>query len=372
MMKACTMPVSLTPSPSPKGGGELREPLRVVHVKFDGARCVHAAIETASCQACVEVCPKKAWHLDDAALEFDAGLCDGCGLCVPACPRQAIVLPLSFASRPVAGTTATLAACDRVAGHVPSCSESGYIPCLHAIGLGDLLRAYRSGQHLWLLAHGDCADCPRGCGESLFNKVSHLNRALRQRGRPFIVLREVSMSVWTSLLKSSAGQGQAQARRGFFRALSQRPAAMLLGENSLPEEERKPPGEFLPGGDDALMPWVVQLEATRCVGCHACVRVCPEGVIRFVETFSRDDVPAFHLHPRACTGCGLCLDVCAHQAVRLQPWAEPTQTTLPLIEQRCRRCGVDFYLPVDVFDGVRECWICGGAKHSNRMYQVMK
>ncbi|MCU0933369.1 MAG: 4Fe-4S binding protein, partial [Thiobacillaceae bacterium] len=80
--------------------------------ELDGARCVHAAIETATCRACVEACPRGAWRLDDAALELDASQCDGCGLCVPACPGRAIALPLTLAIRPVAGTTAVLAACD--------------------------------------------------------------------------------------------------------------------------------------------------------------------------------------------------------------------------------------------------------------------
>lgn len=345
--------------------------------ELDGARCVHAAIETASCRACVEVCPKKAWRLDDAALEFDSGLCDGCGLCVPACPRQAIVLPLALASRPVAGTNAMLAACDRAGGdgdvsdvvsagtnQTTHHDEPGHIACLHAIGLGELLRAYRAGQNIWLLAHADCTHCPRGQVEKLSTRLVHLNTALRQRGRPVIVLREVSLAAWKTLIKG-AGAVQGQLRRGFFVTLSRRPLAALLGENLLTEQEHKPPGEYLPDGDDALMPWVISLNASRCVGCHACSRVCPEAAIQF-----NAEIPAYHLRHRACTGCRLCQDVCQHHAVTLQPWAEPTQWKLPLVEQRCPRCGVVFHTPAEIFSHTRHCWVCDSDKRK-RLYQVM-
>jgi ferredoxin len=347
--------------------GEARLP------ELDGARCVHAAIETASCRACVEVCPKSAWRLDDAALEFDSGQCDGCGLCVPACPRQAIVLPLALASRLVAGTNAMLAACDRaggdaVEGDIGSVAaqhdQPGRIPCLHAIGLGELLRAYRAGQRIWLLAHADCTHCPRGQAERLSTRLSHINTSLRQRGRPVIVLREVSPAAWTTLIKG-VGTAQGQARRGFFVTLSRRPLAALLGEPSETEQEHKPPGEYLPDGDDALMPWVIRLNPSRCVGCHACSRVCPEAAIQFDA-----ETPAYRLRHRACTGCGMCQDVCQHHAVILQSWAEPTQTALPLVEQHCPRCGVAFHTPAESSSQPRFCWVCASDTRK-RLFQVM-
>jgi len=349
--------------------GEARLP------ELDGARCVHAAIETASCRACVEVCPRGAWHLDDAALEFDSGLCDGCGLCVPACPRQAIVLPLALASRPVAGTNAMLAACDRaggdaVASDIGSAAANhdgpGHIACLHAIGLGEMLRAYHAGQHVWLLAHGDCARCPRGQGEQLSTRLAHLNAALRQRGRRPIVLREVTLASWSALI-NIAGSGQAHARRGFFRALAEQPAAVLIGAPPVQEKEQaKPPGEYLPDGDDALMPWVIRLNLLHCVGCHACSQVCPEAAIQFDVEAS-----AYRLRHRACTGCGLCQDVCQHHAVTLQPWTEPTQWALPMVEQRCPCCGVGFHTPAEISSHTRSCWVCANATLKRRLYQVM-
>ncbi len=354
--------------------GEARLPV------LDATRCVHASIETASCRACVDVCPRGAWHLDDAALEFDSTLCDGCGLCQPACPRQAVAMPLvegfslgyalglSVARRPLAGANALLAACEQATGNKAETSELGYVPCLHAIGLVDLLRAYRAGERVWLLSRGDCAACPRGRGESLFTRVASVNVALRQRGRQVVVLREVSLPSWHALMNSEvvAESAASRARRGFFRALSQRPAAAILADNPLFEPEKKSPGEYLPDGDDALMPWVVCLDASRCVGCHACVRVCPQAAIQFDAA-----APAYHLHHRACSGCGLCGDVCQQHAVSLQAWGEPTQRVFPLVEQRCPCCGVVFYTPSALANPPQHCWVCANAKQKRRLYQVM-
>jgi ferredoxin len=261
----------------------------------------------------------------------------------------------------VAGTTVLVAVCDKVSTIT---SGAGWIGCLHAISLSDLLRSYGEGNRVWVLAHGDCGACSRGKVESVFSRVAHLNSMLRQRGRPAILLREVSAQAGLSLLAAAVAPA---TRRGFFRSLARRPATLLNADLVMENGRRQAPGEYLPVGDDAMMPWVVKLDPTCCIACHACARVCPEGAIRFDK-----EVPAYRLRHRACTGCGLCVDVCERQAVKIRSWAEPTQTSMTLAEKRCRSCGVDFHFPLARTDSSAQCWVCTHSRPSQRLYQVME
>lgn len=333
----------------------------------DAGRCVHSHIASASCRACVDICPTRAWRLDDEGLNLVEAACDGCGLCAPACPGTAISLSARPARRKVADTPAMLAACDKAMTGAPVPDGSrpdGLLGCLHGIGLSDLLGAYRRGYRVWLLAHGDCASCPRDRGEPVRERIERLNTALRQRGRAPMVSREISPQAAASLLSVS---DENVSRRDFFQALSRRPTAAVLGALAADEEiAAATMADLLPEGDDALMPWVVEIDASRCSGCHACARICPEGAIEFDAS-----APAYRLRHRACTGCALCRDVCEADAVGLLAWSEPKQTLVSLRGQRCRSCGVDFHKPVDAPNGTDLCRICATAKPARRLYQVM-
>jgi len=56
-----------------------------------------------------------------------------------------------------------------------------------------------------------------------------------------------------------------------------------------------------------------KVDDDKCIGCKACVNVCPEGAIKM------KDEKAF-IHEGSCIGCGECLTVCPVQAIELDQW----------------------------------------------------
>ncbi len=110
------------------------------------------------------------------------------------------------------------------------------------------------------------------------------------------------------------------------------------------------------------VPHAVRLDPSRCVACHACARVCPDGAIRCTEE------AAYRIESSRCTGCGLCIDVCDHDALRILPWASVTPGVLAWHGARCTACGAEYNTLAPAQD--TRCRICrerGGARQPDRI-----
>lgn len=327
--------------------------------ELEAARCVHAVLPAASCQACVAACPRGAWELGESSLCFDAAACDACGVCAPACPEQAIRMPLRLEQRRVAEIDTLLVRCERSGDE----GKVGRVPCLHRIGVHELLRHWREGRYVWLTRRGACERCERGHDNRLASRVASLNAGLAARRLPCIVLREVSPEVWRKLVSATAEAKP--MRRVFFAALRKRPLRVLNKGEAADETTMRPPGELLPEGYEGILPWHIRIDASRCVACHACVRVCPHGAIELAD----GALPLYRLRHRFCTGCRLCRDACAHEAVEPVSWGEPEARVIRLATHRCPACGQAFQVPVG--NRERVCWVCASARPARLKRQAM-
>lgn len=345
----------------------------VCQPRIEARVCVHGRCVWAGCQACVEVCPRSAVRLEKGGPILLPGQCDGCGLCVAVCPTRAVSgIALRPAWRVLSGRAVGFAACAQVR---PADGE-GTVPCLHALGLTDLLEAWRQGCGNWVVAQAPCDACPRGQGERLHARIEHLNALLRERGRAPIGLKALPPARWSSLLQALEVPAEVDPGRRRYLGLAARHGPVAGSEVSSPGEGCVGPGVYL--SDVGRLPWCIEIDPASCQACHACARICPSGAIVHEPRAEKPADPAkaqtdaaYRLEHARCSGCGLCADVCPNQAVRLRAWDRPRQWRLALQEAACARCGVPFAWPVGRTPAPRLCPVCARGQHKGRLYQVM-
>ena len=339
--------------------------------EMTGERCVHALVEVAGCRACEEVCPHSAWALDDQALRLDTDRCDGCGLCAAACPEGAIRCRQEIATGVLNGRQLALCACEKAG----LSSRDGVIPCLHAISLNDILALYRDGVRIWLAASADCAQCERGGGETLFERLFQVNTALASRQATQLLYGWRHRIEWERIRQriDTRFRGPGMTRRGLLRGALEQGVEQGLRRFGLggdASEAFTPPGGLMPARDQpAVWPRLPVIDGTRCDGCDACVKLCPHHAIAYEEQGNR---AVYRVQARDCTGCGICSDACGREAIRVDAWQTGAGDALALQRFVCRACGNPFHLPVrEASDPPDRCRVCQRRDNRNRLYQVV-
>ncbi len=333
-------------------------------------RCVHGKMESASCRSCVESCPQGAWLLDDAALSLNTQACDGCGLCMPACPESAIRVRHEIVIGHWQDSSIALCACEVA----QSPETEGVIPCVHAIGLAEVLRLYRKGVIQWYQLTADCDSCPRGQSVHLTDRLDALNRSLQASDLVGIGLSPVSATQWQKLHAKLGGKsaGPPLSRRGFltgFVSSSVRQGMELIGLFNDAPGPATPPGQLLPHSITTVWPCLPVIDSSLCNGCDACARLCPHGAIRLEKA---DGQISYQIKPQDCSGCRICVDVCDQRAVSLIEWELQSQLEILLTAINCTACGNPFHVPAGQSANPQAvCRICAQRNHNKNLYQVL-
>jgi len=360
--------------------------------EIKGERCVHALIETASCQACVDVCPQHSWILDDESLGLDTSTCDGCGLCVPACTEGAITQTKDCTIREENNKKVLLLACEYIESNTDSSVESSIQSnnwkCVHAVSASELLNLYHNGIRQIVVAKSNCELCVRGKVEHLNDRVCKIDKMLRHSHLAPLHYNEIPADQWYQLWKTpkKTASGPEMSRRMFFRSAIKQTVDMVLHQTTLDSAQ----SEFVPlakivdgdiesggfGEEQTLYPAVPVINPEKCNGCDTCFRACPHGALLFKLEAGK---ARYEINASVCTGCNICTDLCEKSAISILQWSTqtPASRVINLNVEKCHSCGTIFhYTSVRNTEGIvnnllrKQCNICEKVNHQKNLFQV--
>ena len=281
-----------------------------VRPEFTKARCLAVRQSPAACRRCAEVCPHDAVTVRGSGVEIDDVDCSGCGLCVQACPSQALEPRVRLEG-------GRAAKCSKVGG------DAQTVHCLGRLRPTDLHRLLR-GRSTLVLARGDCADCPIGSAA-----VAEAIDDVAARARELLALRGGAAEIRVERRERFDDAETAERidrralLRGGWRGL-QHGASDALAPLDPGGDEREVPYEaartwraleLADLAPETAVPWPLPVVSDACILCPICTKVCPTDA--FSRTFDDDGGGALVLDPARCIGCDACVGVCPVRAIAM-------------------------------------------------------
>ena len=319
---------------------------------IDEAACSLGRLAASTCAACANACPRAALTSDDTGLNLDPNACSACGACTAACPQSAIRLggrelpEVQGRKRVVAGLVC------------PRRGPSGL--CLQGLGLRALAALWLQGTRQIVSLTADCTTCADGGGLDFAGRLAVLNQLLASRDLPAMIWHKVDELPRNLPLIGPQGNDVDPRRRAFLGGLV----------TSHPKDNSLVLLQAMANHDAACFAFAPQIDLTRCTGCDACVRVCPEAALSLIKDESEELV--YQSASLQCSGCGMCADVCDSDALTVR-LCHPETPNVALTSLTCRGCGVDVHMPTAGPWATGElCPICARTGHHKRLHQVLE
>ncbi len=323
--------------------GEFRKP---AYVAYNPETCAGGAANHESCGVCIPACPYQAISRNPQNLLrvlVDPQACEGCGACVSACPTSS----LSFTDPAPADLYARMAALlAPVPGHpqadplvlVFHCPERGQealadagrlrlrypatvlpvpMACLRHVSEANILAAFRMGAAGVALL--GCESCPHGERALLFRKLDVARSVLDAFGlegeRVRVITGEVGQSrPMVEVLDRFAASVMPASIKWDGRSAFSAGNREVIAEAiaTFMDATGREPGRIqVPAEEPFGLP---EVQVAGCTVCRSCVNVCPTHAFRFVE-----ETQTLELKQIACVNCGLCATACPENVITVKP-----------------------------------------------------
>jgi ferredoxin len=300
----------------------------------------------ADCEACESICPVKAIHIEETAIQLEES-CVRCGRCAAACPMGALGLPgfsVPDVSRENVGALGV--DCWKVPATL-SAAGAVRVPCLGGLSPGRILELVEAAgvASLELLDRGWCLKCSAGGGAnhpvhaSLVQARSLLEAAGCGASRlPRLRSRHLPADLMPVEIPAPVTETK-MSRRGFFSALTAKATVAVdqikpLTAGIEPRRRRGFEMEPVPSRERQRLlqgmqqigqsEWVtpppglfhrVEVSAA-CDNHQLCASICPTGALAVFDEAGRSEL-MFDTH--LCIGCGECRSICPSGALSLLP-----------------------------------------------------
>ncbi len=312
-------------------------------VKYNIGTCAGGYADLKGCGVCVGACPYDAIQRDPLAspsrVKVDPVSCEGCGACISACPTSALKLAEPSAQfiytkmrallapvngseeeRPVLvfhcpnhGRTA-LQNARSFAATLPANLLPIEVPCLRYVSEANLLAAFRLGAARVALL--GCEECRHGERELLFEKLDFAKVVLESFG-----LGADRIHLFTTT------EAAHEALNALGRFATEASPFPLKWDGQFPEtvENREIIAEaistFLHGTgrdpgrakENTPFPFAwADVRAEGCTMCRSCVNICPTHAFKL-----DDEKHTLEFRYMSCVACGMCETACPESVITL-------------------------------------------------------